>query len=87
MTGDNRVSVIASLSWCSHSEYSVYAFSHSRYAHFYFQMFQKCVKIIRVLLVANSENGIVFHSSVLIVVGSEALVVISLYADCISSIS
>lgn len=86
MTGDNRVSVIASLSWCSHSEYSVYAFSHSRYAHFYFQMFQKCVKIIRVLLVANSENGIVFYR-VLIVVGSEALVVISLYADCISSIS
>lgn len=86
MTGDNRVSVIASLSWCSHSEYSVYAFSHSRYAHFYFQMFQKCVKIIRVLLVANSENGIVFYR-LLIVVESEALVVISLYADCISSIS
>lgn len=86
MTGDNRVSVIASLSWCSYSEYSVYAFSHNRYAHFYFQMFQKCVKIIRVLLVANSENGIVFYR-VLIVVGTEALVVISLYADCISSIS
>lgn len=43
MTGDDRVSVIASLLWCSCSEYSVHAFSHSTYAHLYFQTFQKCV--------------------------------------------
>lgn len=29
MTGDNRVSVIASLLCCSYSEYSVHAFSHN----------------------------------------------------------